>query len=159
MEVEFELSGVVHRHKIDKAVFFVGRVSGNELRINDTTVSSKHAKITDNPSLAIIEDLGSTNGTRLNNETIRECAVKAGDCITFGRIPVRIISVGTLVGKGNVQSELMKAYKLGTSRSQSNQMFQLFKGLKITVPDGKGKQVPNPDSVIYAHAKSALGLA
>jgi hypothetical protein len=98
MEVEFELGGVVHRLRIDKPVFHVGRVAGNELRINDGTVSSKHARVLDNPNLAIVEDLGSTNGTRLNNEPITEAAVKPGDTVTFGQVHVRILSCGPADG-------------------------------------------------------------
>lgn len=61
--------------------------------------------------------------------------------------------------KGNVQENLLaKPYSMGTARSQSNQMFCLFRALKIANTDGKGKLVPNPDSIILMKANATLGL-
>lgn len=60
--------------------------------------------------------------------------------------------------KGNVQAELITKYSIGTTRSQANQMFCLFPFLKITVRDGKGRQVPNPDSTILPVVLQALDL-
>lgn len=95
MELEYELSGVVQRHRSDKPVFLVGRGPGMDLQILDTTVSSKHARITDGADLATVEDLGSTNGTRLNEEIVTSRAsFGAGDRLMFGRIVVRVLSIG-----------------------------------------------------------------
>lgn len=59
--------------------------------------------------------------------------------------------------KGNLQINLMsKPYSLGTSRSQSNQIFALFPALKITKRE-KGRMVPNPDSTILMKFKSESG--
>lgn len=52
--------------------------------------------------------------------------------------------------KGNLQTALSAKYSLGTSRSQSNQMFCLFPFLRITTRGDKGVQVPNPESTIVA---------
>ena len=60
--------------------------------------------------------------------------------------------------KGNVQVELSHKYSIGTTRSQANQLFCLFPALGITKRDGKGKQVLNPDSVIFQHVKATLFL-
>ena len=59
--------------------------------------------------------------------------------------------------KGNLQANLIEKYSLGTTRSQSNQMFMLFPALKITIRE-KGRMVPNPDSVILARVQKDLGL-
>lgn len=61
--------------------------------------------------------------------------------------------------KGNLQEYLLaKPYSLGTARSQSNQVFCLFRALKIANMDGKGKMVPNDQSIILMKANSTLGL-
>lgn len=61
--------------------------------------------------------------------------------------------------KGTMQLDLLKKpYSLGTARSQSNQIFVLFRLLKIANEDGKGKLVPNPESLILAKANALLGL-
>src|SRR5205823_3659037 len=71
MELEYELSGVVQRFRNDKPVFSIGRGPGNDLVILDGSVSGKHARITDAPDLATVEDLGSTNGTYLNGDQVK----------------------------------------------------------------------------------------
>jgi hypothetical protein len=60
--------------------------------------------------------------------------------------------------KGNLQTNLLSKYTLGTARSQSNQVFCLFPVLGITKKDGKGKQVANADSVILATMRTKLAL-
>lgn len=60
--------------------------------------------------------------------------------------------------KGNMQAALADKYSIGTARSQSNQMFALFPFLKITVKDGKGRQVPNPNSTILSTVLTLHGL-
>lgn len=67
---------------------------------------------------------------------------------------------GQLVGgdTGNiVQNLLSKPYSLGTARSQSNQLLQLFTDLKIGTRTGRGVVVTNPDSVILERVKTILG--
>ncbi len=109
MELEFEINDKVERHRIEKPVFYVGRGTGMDLRINDSSVSSRHARIVDSPDRAMVEDLGSTNGTRLNEELVREAAVKAGDILMFGRVIVRIISTGPTVAPPSTQDEELGA--------------------------------------------------
>jgi hypothetical protein len=61
--------------------------------------------------------------------------------------------------KGNLQENLLaKPYSLGTARSQSNQIFCLFRALKVANMDGKGKMVPNPNSLVLMKANATLGL-
>lgn len=61
--------------------------------------------------------------------------------------------------KGNLQQALGKKYSVGTSRSQSNQMFAMLPFLKITNKAGeKGKQEPNPNSALLPLIYNGLGL-
>ena len=75
------------------AEFIVGRAESADLTIRDPSISGHHAEIRidgrDNVSL---RDLGSKNGTKLNNELIeaeKACAVECGDLITFGRLSLQ----------------------------------------------------------------------
>lgn len=65
----------------------IGRLKENDMCLeNDSSVSSKHAIITVENEKVYIEDLQSTNGTRLNGTIITSKAnLHNGDIITFGK--------------------------------------------------------------------------
>lgn len=55
---------------IGKASFHIGRTQENDLVIAESTVSSRHAVIENTPEGFLLTDLGSTNGTLLNNRRL-----------------------------------------------------------------------------------------
>ncbi len=56
-----------------------------EIQLDDPFASSRHARITRNGRTLVIEDLGSTNGTYLNDEPLTGPApLHAGDTIRIG---------------------------------------------------------------------------
>jgi pSer/pThr/pTyr-binding forkhead associated (FHA) protein len=48
----------------------MGRGDQAEIRLEDPFASSRHAKLTPQGGIVVIEDLGSTNGTYLNEELL-----------------------------------------------------------------------------------------
>ncbi len=79
-------SGEVSHELVDE-VITLGRVSDNMIQVEDGSVSSRHAQL----SLAgtgnyQLQDLGSTNGTRVNGAPVTEVALKHGDRVRFGQI-------------------------------------------------------------------------
>lgn len=63
----------------------IGRGAGCELRIDDTYASSEHARIFGRSSAWYVEDLGSTNGTFVNEQRLGAPAMLApGDRIRIG---------------------------------------------------------------------------
>jgi hypothetical protein len=48
----------------------LGRGDGAEIRLEDSFASSRHAKLTRQGSVIVLEDLNSTNGTYLNDELL-----------------------------------------------------------------------------------------
>jgi hypothetical protein len=71
----------------------VGRVSDNELSLNDTSVSKIHAALTLNPEgTLVVADTGSTNGTYINGRRIsygEARQIEDGDVVGFGDVEVR----------------------------------------------------------------------
>jgi pSer/pThr/pTyr-binding forkhead associated (FHA) protein len=64
----------------------VGRADACQLRLSDTYASSFHARIYNSDGAWFIEDLGSTNGTYLNQRRITAPAeVRAGDKVRIGK--------------------------------------------------------------------------
>lgn len=66
----------------DRAV--IGRLAGSDIQIDDPGASRRHAEIRKEGDEFLIKDLGSTNGTLLNEETISEETLQDGDRITIG---------------------------------------------------------------------------
>src|SRR5207249_6160686 len=62
----------------------VGRASACNIRIADAGVSSKHAKIWCEDGQYFLMDLGSTNGTFVNDRDVDREKLNDGDVITFG---------------------------------------------------------------------------
>lgn len=63
---------------------FIGRGSSCQIRIGDAGVSSKHAKVWSEGGEWFLMDLGSTNGTFVNDKDIDRETLNDGDEITFG---------------------------------------------------------------------------
>lgn len=62
----------------------IGRASSCNIRIGDAGVSSKHAKIWCEDGQYFLMDLGSTNGTFVNERDVDREQLNDGDVITFG---------------------------------------------------------------------------
>jgi len=69
---------VVNKVELNEQTISIGRHPDNTIQINDEAVSGKHAIITvkssdylDNTLEVFMEDLGSTNGSMINNKNIK----------------------------------------------------------------------------------------
>jgi pSer/pThr/pTyr-binding forkhead associated (FHA) protein len=63
----------------------IGREEGNSVQLNDERISRFHLKIQEDQDKLVLTDLESTNGTKVNGESVRLCIVRAGDVIAMGR--------------------------------------------------------------------------
>jgi len=73
----FELSG---------DVLTVGRSDSNQIQITHPSISSNHAEFRNEGGDYRLVDLGSTNGSRVNDEKIEESMLRNGDVIMLGNI-------------------------------------------------------------------------
>ena len=70
----------------------VGRDPAAELYLEDKTISARHARLYFEDTQWWVEDLGSTNGTLLNQERVAEPVVLAsGDRLQFGQVAFSLI--------------------------------------------------------------------
>lgn len=63
----------------------IGRLGESDLVLSDPGVSRRHAEVRRDDGRYVIADLGSTNGTMVNEATIGERELEDGDRITVGR--------------------------------------------------------------------------
>lgn len=71
-------------YPIRDSVVLIGRDSSNTITLPDKKVSRKHASISPQGPEFLIEDLGSANGTMVNNRPVRQQILKPGDEVRMG---------------------------------------------------------------------------
>jgi len=98
---------VIREYSLDKGVFRIGRLPGNQLQPDNASVSGNHASITVAPSAYLddtnevrIEDLNSTNGTRVNGTPVRRQLLKHGDILNLGALTLKFIDEQALALDG-----------------------------------------------------------
>jgi hypothetical protein len=70
----------------------LGRVAGNTIVIDDPHTSARHAELQFARGQWWLRDLGSSNGTLLNDEPVRAVVgVRPGDVIQCGRVRFRLV--------------------------------------------------------------------
>jgi hypothetical protein len=69
----------------------IGRASDADVVIADPLVSRRHARLAPRGGRLVLEDLGSTNGTRVNDQVVKEAVVAPGDRIHVGATRIEIV--------------------------------------------------------------------
>jgi pSer/pThr/pTyr-binding forkhead associated (FHA) protein len=88
---------VVSEIELTEGNFTIGRNHGNDLQLDEGGVSGEHAVITLVADSCIpemyditIRDLNSTNGTYVNNNSVKQHRIEHGDHIRFGTYEYRV---------------------------------------------------------------------
>lgn len=84
------------RIALSTAAIECGRGLQTEIPLDDEAVSRRHARISWNGLNYTVRDLGSTNGTYVNDASIVECALKDGDQVKIGRTIFKFIQGGNI---------------------------------------------------------------
>ncbi|MFT5355838.1 MAG: DNA-binding NtrC family response regulator [Polyangiales bacterium] len=98
----------------------IGTADGNDLVLNDSTVSRYHVELSREASGVLVTDQGSTNGTVVGSVRIERGVVPAETILTIGRSQVRIRE------GNNVTVELHQETALGGLRGRSRKMRRLM---------------------------------
>lgn len=74
----------------------IGRSSKCEVQLDQESVSRNHCRIAYNGKTYAIRDLGSTNGTYVNDELVDEFNLRDGDQVKVGRTILKFITGGNI---------------------------------------------------------------
>jgi signal transduction histidine kinase len=137
---QFELNG---------SALGVGRDAANQVRLHDTEVSRRHAEFRQVESGYSVVDVGSANGTFVNNQPVKEAVLQSGDHIQIGQT-VLVYSAG--------RSETHGASDLADRISMiTRQDVELTSAIIKTVGETEGSRIlAQPQQAGTAWLQSAL---
>ena len=75
--------------ELSEAETLIGRSPSADLRINDKAISRDHACISFEDGQYLIEDLQTTNGTKVNGKRVRSGELQDGDTIQLGQTTIK----------------------------------------------------------------------
>src|SRR5450755_2767276 len=82
-------------HELTEERITIGRAPDNMIRIDDPSVSGRHAQLLLIDERYQLKDLDSTNGTRVNHESVTEVFLRLGDRVRSGKVEARYESDAT----------------------------------------------------------------
>ncbi len=80
------------KYNLNRSSLIIGRSSKADIQIDQESVSRNHCKIMNTGKEIMLRDLGSTNGTYINDELIDEYVLRDGDFIKVGRCIFKFLS-------------------------------------------------------------------
>jgi hypothetical protein len=130
----------------------IGRSSELDMVLVEDMVSRKHARIVVNATGQItIEDLGSTNGTFVNGEKVKQAALKEGDRILIGTSILKLILQGA--GSADVDESMAKQKLEEAAAAQAART-----STKASSMTGKIEEIPLPDLLQLFHTSKKNGV-
>lgn len=135
--------------KQDKQIV-IGRSSELDMVLVEDMVSRKHAKIMISAGNITIEDLGSTNGTFVNGEKVKQARLKEGDRILIGTSILKLIQQGA--DSANVDENVVK------QKLEEAAAAQAARSTKTSSMTGKIEEIPLPDLLQLFHTSKKNGV-
>ena len=80
------------KYNVDRPAIVIGRSSKADIQVDQESVSRNHCKLINTGKSIMLRDLGSTNGTYVNDELVDEYVLRDGDLIKVGRCIFKFLS-------------------------------------------------------------------
>jgi len=87
----------------------VGRGVDNDVVVNHASVSYHHCELELGLDYLIVRDLGSTNGTFINNQRVQEARLEPGQMLRFGQVSANVEWSGDRVNVPRVEAPKLAA--------------------------------------------------
>jgi two-component system cell cycle response regulator len=111
-------------YELENGRSVIGRADDVNIPINDSRVSRYHFQITVTPGEAILEDLGSTNGTYVNGQRAHAHQLKSGDKIQISSSTIIKFAFGD-AGERMFHDEIYNLANLDAATNVYNKQFFL----------------------------------
>ncbi len=129
------------RFALDKPDMVIGRTGSADIPVIDERVSQQHAVIETVDNGHRLRDLGSTNGTFVNNQRVQNAALKDGDLLQVGETVFEYLSYQernlTITVRGNT------ANSEGVPAALRNEARQMLEQARVT-PNGESEPLVVP---------------
>lgn len=83
------------RYPIEKQVLTIGRDESCDIVLDNDNVSRAHGRVTTDGPEVRYEDLGSTNGTLINDREVTSMVLRSGDLLKIGSVMLKFLSGGS----------------------------------------------------------------
>jgi signal transduction histidine kinase len=134
---------------LTQPVLAVGRDASNPLRLHDTEVSRRHAEFRLTDGEYHLVDVGSANGSFINDQAVRDAVLHSGDHIQIGQT-ILVYSAGR--SEAQVASDLADRISMITRHD-----VELSSAIIKTIAEGEGSRIlARPDQAQTAWLKTAL---
>jgi len=85
------------KYDLRQAETIIGRASKADIQVDEESVSRSHAVLANNGQNVVVKDLGSTNGTYINDEPVGSTLeLRNGDLLRIGRTIFKFIAGGNI---------------------------------------------------------------
>lgn len=129
----------------------IGRSTELDMVLAEDMVSRKHAKISTQGGKVFIEDLGSTNGTFVNGEKIKQIRLKEGDRILIGTSILRLVQKADNVQELDEREARQKLEQAAAAHAAGS-----FG--KASSMAGSIQEIPLPDLLQLFHTAKKSGV-
>jgi|GEM_PF-1756766 len=103
-------------HVLEKPELVIGRSKYADIRISERAMSQQHAKIVQSGDGHRLYDLGSTNGTFVNDQQIESVDLRAGDVVRTGETVFTYMASGSTAAVGGSDSTMTLPPRGGRAR-------------------------------------------
>ncbi len=93
---------VIRDYPLEKERVTIGRKPHNDIQIENLAVSGEHACIVTILNDSFLEDLGSTNGTQVNGNSIKKHILQNNDVIEIGKYRLKYVSDAPAAGRTTI---------------------------------------------------------
>lgn len=134
-----EKKGISYR--VAEQIITMGRDLSNTMVLPDMSVSRIHARVVPKAKKYVIEDLGSVNGTFVNQERVTRRTLKIGDTIILGKTHVRFLHLRAPEESAEESGDLSAAAEVLPEKQETREL-----AVQLTLPPQEPRlSVPLPD--------------
>ncbi|MGD9691630.1 MAG: FHA domain-containing protein [Phycisphaerales bacterium] len=137
--IAFRSSGERRDFRVAGSPYTIGRKPDCNLRIPSAAVSRKHCELTIDGDALKVRDLGSSNGTFLNDVRVQAASLAAGDRLTVGNITFTVQINGQ---PASVTPPAPSPHAQRATSSDESSMMEGVSSSHITDPDDSSLPPP-----------------